>query len=82
MSRAVPRRVAVLFLLAGFGVLLMFGVVIAVLAGPVAVFVYLSLIVAPLVVNAVRARKRRNRLASGHTCTCCTGTVHDPVQVV
>ena len=80
--RAVPRRIALPFLLAGFGVLFMFGVVIAALAGPIAVWAYASLIVAPLAVNAVQARRRRSRAMAGRTCTCCTGTVHDPVRVV
>ncbi|MBK5308171.1 MAG: hypothetical protein JJD92_15910 [Frankiaceae bacterium] len=80
--REVPRTVAVPFLLAGLGLLFMFGVLIAAFAGPVAAYAYLSLIVALIVVSAVRARQRRSRLAAGRTCTCCTGTVHDPVQVI
>ncbi|MCU1590373.1 MAG: hypothetical protein JWP11_1629 [Frankiales bacterium] len=80
--RQVPRAVAVPFLLALFGVLLMLGIVIGAVAGPVAVFFYAGLIVAPLVVGSVSSRRRASRLASGRTCTCCTGTVHDPVQVI
>jgi hypothetical protein len=80
--RAVPRRVAVPFLLAAVGVLFMFGVVIAVLAGTIALFVYAAFIVAPLAVSALQARRRRTRLSAGRTCSCCTGTVHDPVQVI
>jgi hypothetical protein len=46
------------------------------------VFVYAAFIVAPLAVSALQARRRRTRLNAGRTCTCCTGTVHDPVQVI
>jgi hypothetical protein len=80
--REVPRQVAVPFLLAALGVLFMFGALIDRALGHVAVLVYLALLVAPLAAGAVAASRRRTRLASGRTCTCCTGTVHDPVQVV
>jgi hypothetical protein len=33
-------------------------------------------------VAVVQARQRQTRLAVGRTCTCCTGTVHDPVKVI
>ena len=78
----VPKTVAVPFLLALSGVLLIVGLVVGRLLGPIAVAVYVLLLVAPLAWAAVLGRRRQVRLAAGRTCTCCTGTVHDPVQVV
>jgi hypothetical protein len=78
----VPPRVAVPFLLAVTGVLVMLGLVVDRALGRIALTVYLLLILAPVVAGIVTATRRRNRLAAGRTCTCCTGTVHDPVQVV
>jgi multisubunit Na+/H+ antiporter MnhG subunit len=80
--REVPRRIAVLFLLAVGGVLFMLGAVLDRVAGRLALAVYVVLLVAPVVAGAVTASRRRSRLAAGRTCTCCTGTVHDPVQVI
>jgi len=60
----------------------MLGVVVHALLGAPGVAVLVLLLVAPLGYAVVRARQRRERLAAGHTCTCCTGTVHDPVQVI
>jgi hypothetical protein len=80
--RTVPKRVAVPFLLASAGVLLMIGLIVNRALGHVALLGYLLLLLAPLVAGVVAAARRRNRRAAGHTCTCCTGTVHDPVQVV
>jgi hypothetical protein len=82
--RSVPARVAVPFLLALTGVLLMVGLVIARAAGAVAVGTYLVIVVAAVVAGAVAARRqaRLAALSAGRTCTCCTGTVHDPVKVI
>ena len=80
--RPVPPRIAVPFLLAVGGVLLMLGLVIDRALGSVALLVYLVLVFAPVAAGTVTAVRRRERLAAGHTCTCCTGTVHDPVQVI
>ncbi|MDT7546664.1 MAG: hypothetical protein QOE99_2774 [Actinomycetota bacterium] len=82
--RTVPRSVAVPFLLALTGVLLMVGLVIARAAGAVAVGVYLVLVVAAVVAGGVAARRRLRiaALSAGRTCTCCTSTVHDPVKVI
>ena len=77
-----PIAVAVPFLLALTGVVLMVGLVVGRLLGPVGVAAYLLLLVGPLAWAAVLGHRRRIRLAAGRTCTCCTGTVHDPVQVV
>ena len=80
--REVPRTVAVPFLLAVVGVLFMFGALIDRALGHVAVLAYVLLLAGPLVAAGVAARRRSARLRAGRTCTCCTGTVHDPVQVI
>jgi hypothetical protein len=80
--RPVPPRVAIPFLLALTGVLLMVGLVVDRALGRIALAAYLVLVLAPIAAGVVTAVRRRNRLAAGRTCTCCTGTVHDPVQVV
>jgi hypothetical protein len=82
VTRAVSPRVGVPFLLALVGVVVMLGLVVEQLLGPVALAVYVVLLVGPLTYAVVQARRRAARLAAGRTCTCCTGTVHDPVQVV
>jgi hypothetical protein len=79
---ALSRQVRVSFLLAFFGVLVLFGLVLNALLGPVALVPYVGLLIAPVLAAAVSTRRRRARLTAGHTCTCCTGTVHDPVQVL
>ncbi|MCW2571200.1 MAG: hypothetical protein JWO88_1258 [Frankiales bacterium] len=79
---ALSRQIRVTFLLAFSGVLFMLGTVIAAIAGPIAASTYAALVLALLILAAVAARRRAARLASGRTCTCCTGTVHDPVQVI
>jgi hypothetical protein len=80
--RTVPPRVAVPFLLAVTGVLLILGLVVDRALGRIALVIYVVLVLAPVIAGSVTATRRRNRLAAGRTCTCCTGTVHDPVQVV
>jgi hypothetical protein len=80
--RTVPARVAVPFLLAAAGVLLMIGAVLTRVLGPWGLAAYLLLLIAPVGYAAVVARRRATRRAAGHSCTCCTGTVHDPVQVI
>jgi hypothetical protein len=80
--RAVPRQVAVPFLLATAGVVFIVGVASYAVAGLTALLAYLLLILAPVAVWVRAGRRRASRLAAGRTCTCCTGTVHDPVQVV
>jgi hypothetical protein len=82
--RAVPRSVAAPFLLAVIGLLFIVGLAIQEAAGRLAVTVYAAVITAALVAAAVTARRRVRiaALAAGRTCTCCTGTVHDPVKVI
>jgi hypothetical protein len=80
----VPKRLAVLFLLAILGVLVAVALVVGAVFGPVAAAVYGVLVVVGLLA-ATAAAKRRVRAvarAEGRTCTCCTGSVHDPVQVI
>ncbi len=75
------RRLQVQFLIAFAGVLVVLGLVVGELAGPVGLGVY-----AVAVTGLVAAGARRARLRAlpppGRTCTCCTSTVHDPVRVV
>jgi len=80
----VPRRLAVLFLLALTGVLTMLGAVIGRAAGTVALIAYVAAMVVLLLVATIAAKRwvRAQRRAAGHTCACCTGTIHDPVQVI
>ena len=80
--RTVPRRVAVPFLLAVIGVLFMFGAVLDRAVGRLALMAYVLLLVATVGAGIASAMRRRTRLAAGRSCTCCTGTVHDPVQVI
>ena len=80
----VPRRLAALFLLAVTGVLVAVGAVLGAVAGPVAVVVFAVAVLALVFVGAqlVKRRARAAAFAAGRTCTCCTGSVHDPVQVI
>ena len=80
----VPRRLALLFLLAVAGVLVALGLVVAAVGGAAAGAVYAVVVVGALVVagQLAKRRVRAARFAQGRTCTCCTGTVHDPVQVI
>ena len=80
--RQVPPRVAVPFLLAAAGVAFIIGLAIYSVAGNIALLAYLLLVVSPLASWIRTSRRRAKRLAAGRTCTCCTGTVHDPVQVI
>jgi hypothetical protein len=80
-----PRWLTALFLLAVAGVLVSVGAVLGRVAGVVAVVVYV-LVLAAVAVALVRLVRLRVRAAAGRatgrSCTCCAGTVHDPVQVV
>jgi hypothetical protein len=80
-----PRWLSALFVLAVTGVLASVGAILGRAIGPVAVAAYV-IVLAALVAAGARVLRRRlqaaARRAAGHTCTCCTGTVHDPVQVV
>jgi hypothetical protein len=80
----VPRRLAALFLLAVTGVLVAVGLVVGAVLGGAAVAVYAVVVVALLLVGSqlVKRRARVAAIQAGRTCTCCTGSVHDPVQVI
>ena len=74
------RRPQVMFLVALLGVLALFGVVAQALGGPLVLVAYA---VGVLVLLLAGARRARALLAPpGRTCSCCTGTVHDPVRVI
>ena len=75
------RRLQVLFLLALLGVLLAAGLVLADLAGPLAAVAYAVVVLGGLLYAASRARAAAAAPPPGRTCTCCTSTVHDPVEV-
>ena len=80
----VPRRLAALFLLAVTGVLGAVGAVLGAVLGTVVLVAY-TVVVLTLVLVGSQLVKRRARVAAiqaGRTCTCCTGSVHDPVQVI
>ncbi len=73
------RRLQVLFLLALLGVLVVLGVLAWGIAGTVGAVAYGVAVVVLLLVGAYRARVAAQPV--GRTCSCCTSTVHDPVQV-
>jgi hypothetical protein len=79
-----PKQLVALFLLAIAGVLVAVGLVVQAAAGAAGAVVYVALLLGLLLVGRrqVRRRARAAALSAGRTCTCCTGTVHDPVQVV
>jgi hypothetical protein len=80
----VPRRLAALFLLAVTGVLTAVGAVVGAVLGTAALVLYAVVVVTLVLVGAqlVKRRARVAALQAGRTCTCCTGSVHDPVQVI
>jgi len=80
--RTVSKRVGLTFLLALAGVCFLIAFVVKLLLGLFAVLAFVLLLLAPFVVAVVKARRRRARRAAGRTCSCCTGTVHDPVRVI
>ena len=73
-------RLAALFVAALLGVLAAVGVAVATL-GPVALAVYAVLVVGLLAGLVRRARSLRAPQHEGRTCTCCTTTVFDAVEV-
>ena len=80
----VPRQLAALFLLAVTGVLVAIGLVVDAALGTFAAVVYTAAVLTLLLVGAqlVKRRARVAAIQAGRTCTCCTGSVHDPVQVI
>lgn len=82
--RPASRRLGALLCLAVVGVLLAVGLGIAGTAGPTSGLVYAAL---ALVVLVLAVRRGRSLLPpppppDGRTCTCCTATQHDPVQIL
>ena len=81
-------RLQLLFLAALLGVLLVVGEAVAELGGLWAALGYAALAVLLLCAGAARARaaqqraRERARSVGGRTCTCCTATQHDPVEVI
>ncbi|MDT7537370.1 MAG: hypothetical protein QOI82_955 [Actinomycetota bacterium] len=80
--KPVSKTVGVSFLLALVGVVFLLALVVKVLLGLIALVLFALLLVLPAAHSIRKARRRRARLTAGRTCTCCTGSVHDPVQVV
>ena len=80
----IPRRLAVLFLLAVGGLVVALGAVVGRALGTWALAVYAVVALAGTVVavQAAKAKVRDQRRAAGHTCDCCTGSIHDPIQVI
>ena len=80
----VPRRLAVLFLLAAGGIVVALGAVIGRALGtwPLVVYAVLAVVGTVVAVQAAKAKVRDLRRAAGRTCDCCTGSVHDPIQVI
>ena len=77
---AAVRRLSTQFLAACGGVLVVLGIVVADLGGPLALAAYVVVTLALIGLAARRARALTARPA-GRTCSCCTGTVYDPVEV-
>ncbi|GAC1440267.1 MAG: hypothetical protein NVSMB55_04250 [Mycobacteriales bacterium] len=80
--RTVSKSVGLTFLLAAGGVIFLLALVVTLLLGPIGLAAFSLLLATTLAVAIGRARRRRARWTAGRTCTCCTGTVHDPVQVI
>ena len=76
------RRLGALFLVALLGVVAALGAVVLAVAGAWVLAGYVLVVVALLAVGAGWARGRAEPARpEGRTCTCCTSTVHDPVEV-
>jgi hypothetical protein len=88
VQRKQRSRLQLLFLVALLGVLLILGIGVAELAGTWAGVAYAVVVLGLVAVGAARARAAQQRAqepvpgTAGRTCTCCTTTQHDPVQVI
>ena len=79
----IDRRLAGLFAAALLGVLVVLGLLAAALGTPVLVG-YVAVVVPAPVLLVRRARALQQPAApaaEGRTCSCCTSTVFDPVEV-
>ncbi|MGB8652804.1 MAG: hypothetical protein WCD35_19320 [Mycobacteriales bacterium] len=74
------RRLAALFVAALTGLLVTVGLALSTL-GWVAEAPYLLLVVVGLGALVRKAAALRGAQETGRTCTCCTSTVYDPVEV-
>ena len=78
------RRLQRQFLLALGGVLVVLGIVAAELGGPLVLGAYVLAVAVLLALGVRRARTlaaRRTPRPEGRTCSCCTSTVYDPVEI-
>jgi hypothetical protein len=78
------RRLLALLCVAVLGVLVVLGLTITALAGPVGGLVYAAAALVVVVAGAVRGRRllAPPPRPAGRTCDCCTTTHFDPVEVV
>jgi hypothetical protein len=79
-----PRRLLALLCLSLVGVLAAVGLVVHAVAGPAGAVGYAVVAVVLVACGAVRGRRvlAPPPLPPGRTCTCCTTTHYDPVEVV
>lgn len=82
--RTPSRRLLVLLCAAVLGVLVSLGLLVAAVAGTVGVVVFVVLASVLVAVSAVRGRAllAPPPLPPGRSCTCCTTTHFDPVEVI
>jgi len=82
--RTPSRGLRLLLCAALLGVLLVVGLAVASLLGPIGAALYAVLALALVGVAVVRGHKALapTPLPAGRTCTCCTTSQHDPVQVL
>lgn len=83
MTATMSSRLAALFVMAVIGLLVVLGLVLAPL-GWAAEAPYLLVVVVGLALLVRRARALRpatEHVPEGRTCSCCTSTVYDPVEV-
>ena len=76
-------RIAALFVAAMTGVFVALGLVAASLGWSVLVGYVIGIgTFLFLVARRARAERRAKHRAAGRTCTCCTSTVFDPVEII
>ena len=81
MTGTMSTRIAALFLASALGVLTVIGLALTPL-GWAAEAPYLLVVVVGLALLVRRSRGlRRAKVPEGRTCSCCTTTVFDPVEV-
>ena len=82
--RLPSTRLRVLMCLALLGVLLLVGLVVGAIAGPLGVVLFVVLAGLLVAVGIVRGRAALTPtpMPLGRTCTCCTTSQHDPVRII